>query len=86
MCIPGTGVFGSIGSVKDGYFVRNSRQSVTLDFLNGNFRFGNRRNVFHSLKSGISESGTSENLCIIVDERIKLPPTFFSHVHCFAPV
>ena len=58
-------VFGSNGSVGDfGHFVRYSRKSVTLGFFNGKFQIGNFQNVRYSRKSVISESGTSENLCI----------------------
>ena len=62
-----TEVFGSTGSVGDGHFVRYSRKSVTLGFFNAKFQFGDRQNVRYSRKSVISESGTSENLCIRIE-------------------
>ena len=40
-----------------------SRKSVTLGFLKAKSQFGDCQNVRYSRKSGISESGTSENLC-----------------------
>ena len=48
----------------DDHFVGYSRKSVTLDFLNAKSQFGDCQNVCYSRKSVISESGTSENLCI----------------------
>ena len=39
-------------------------KSVTLDFFNAKSQFEDCQNVSYSRKSVISESGTSENLCI----------------------
>ena len=64
MYIQYTEVFGSTGAVGDGHFVRYSRKSVTLDFFNVKFQFGDCQNVRYFRKSIIAESGTSENLCI----------------------
>ena len=60
-----TGVFGSTGSVWNGLFVRYSRISVTSDFINAKYQFGDCQNVRYSGKSIISESGSSENLCTV---------------------
>ena len=65
-----TEVFGSTGSVGDDHFVRYSRKSVTLNFFNAKFQFGDCQNVRYSRKSVISESGTSENLCMIIDDAV----------------
>ena len=59
-----TEVLGSNGSVGDSHFVHYSRKSVTLDFFDAKFQFGDCQNVRYSRKSVISESVTSENLCI----------------------
>ena len=60
-----TEVFGSDGSVGTGHFVHYSRKSVTLSFFKAKFQFGDCQNLRYSRKSIISESVTSENLCIM---------------------
>ena len=59
---PNTEVFGSTGSVVDGWFVRYSRKSITLDFLNGKFQFGDCQNICYSrnLLQRFSEVADSE--------------------------
>ena len=47
-----------------GHFVPSLPESVTLGFFNAKSQFGYCQNVHYSRKSVISESGTSENLCI----------------------
>ena len=61
-----TEVFGSNGSVGDSHVVRYFPKSVTLDFFNAKSQFGDCQNVCYSQEPVISESGTSENLCIIL--------------------
>ena len=53
------------GSLWDDHFVRYSRKSVTLAIFSAKFQFGDFQNVRYTRKSVISESGTSENLCIV---------------------
>ena len=52
-----TEVFGSNGSVGDGHFICYSLKSITLDFFNGTFKFGDFKNVRYFRKSSISKSG-----------------------------
>ena len=83
-----TEFFGSTGSVGDGHFVRYFRKSVTLGYLYAKSQFVYCQNVRHTRKSVISESGTSENLCIMKGFRnslgllVQVPLSLNPHNHC----